>query len=269
MIIFIMKDGDFLKISKIKKTSSGKYNLILENNEKITTYDDVILKNNILYNKELNTEQLNKLNIDTNYYDIYNKCIRLISTRLRSEKEISDYLDKNNVTDEQKDIIISELKINGLINDRRFAKAFITDKLNFSTNGPIKIKNMLIENNVDVAIINEEMENVDKLIYLDKIKKIIDRKIKANKKHSNFMLKQKLMNDLILLGFYRDDINSCLNNVDFENNDLIENNYDSLYKKLCLKYTGNNLYKKIKEKLYQKGFSLSEIDDILSKKFNC
>lgn len=263
-----MEDGGFLKISKIKKASNGKYKLILENNEKITTYDDVILKNNLLYNKEIDSEQLNKLNIDTKYYDIYNKCIKLISTRLRSEKEIVDYLDKNNVVVEQKDIIISDLKKNGLINDRRFTKAFITDKLNFSTNGPIKIKNMLIENNIDVSIVNEEMENVDGLIYLEKIKKIIAKKIKSNKKYSNFMLKQKLMNDLILLGFYRDDINNCFNDIDFGNNDLIETNYDILYKKLCSKYNGNDLYKKIKEKLYQKGFSLSEIDDIMNKKFN-
>ena len=110
MIYLIRKMVIFLKISKIKKTSSGKYNLILENNEKITTYDDVILKNNLLYNKELNSEELNKVNTDTRYYDIYNKCIKLISTRYRSEKEIIDYLNKNNIDDEKKSIIISDLK---------------------------------------------------------------------------------------------------------------------------------------------------------------
>ncbi len=255
-----------MKISKIKKTNSGKYNLILDNNEKITTYDDVILKNNLLYNKELNGEELNKVNIDTRYYDIYNKCIKLISTRLRSEKEIIEYLNKNNIDDEQKAILISDLKKNGLINDQRFAKSFITDKLNFSINGPIKIKNLLMENNIDTKIIDEELANVDNSVYLNKIKKIIDKRIKSNSKYSNSMLKQKLMNDLILLGFYRDDINICLNNVKFENNDLIESAYDKLYKKLCLKYSGNDLYRKLQEKLYQKGFSLSEIIDILDKK---
>ena len=32
-----------MKITKLKKTKSGKYDLILENNTKITTYDEVIL----------------------------------------------------------------------------------------------------------------------------------------------------------------------------------------------------------------------------------
>ena len=50
-----MEDGDFLKISKIRKTSSGKYNLVFENNEKITTYDDVILKNKDRKSTRLNS----------------------------------------------------------------------------------------------------------------------------------------------------------------------------------------------------------------------
>lgn len=260
-----MKDGDFLKISKIKKTSGGKYNLILDNHDKIITYDDVILKNNLLYNKELDSESLNKVSIDTRYYDIYNKCLKLISVRLRSEREINDYLNKNNVDDEQKSIIISDLKKNGLINDQRFTKAFIADKLNFSSNGPIKIKNLLIENNINEEMINEELGKIDRKIYLDKIKKIIDKKINSNHKYSNFILKQKLMNELTLLGFYYDDINLILENVNLDNNDILKDNYDKLYRKLSLKYSNEELYKKIKEKLYQKGFSLNEIDDIFNK----
>ena len=48
--------------------------------------------------------------------------------------------------------------------------------------------------------------------------------------------------------------------------DLIESNYDKLYKKLSLKYNDNNLYKKIKDELYQNGFSLYEIADVMNRK---
>lgn len=65
--------------------------------KKIVTYDDVILSNNILFNNEINNDILNKLNIDTMYYDIYNKTIKYILTKLRSELEIENYLNKLNV----------------------------------------------------------------------------------------------------------------------------------------------------------------------------
>ena len=78
-----------MKIEKIIKTNNGKYKVELDNKEKIVTYDDVIINNNLLYKKEINSEILNKINNDTSYYNIYNKVIKYINIRLRSEKEIN------------------------------------------------------------------------------------------------------------------------------------------------------------------------------------
>ena len=52
-----------MKIEKIKKLSNGKYKIELDNKEKITTYDEVILEENILYKKEIDNELINKINI--------------------------------------------------------------------------------------------------------------------------------------------------------------------------------------------------------------
>ncbi len=263
---YYVKVGDFLKISKIKKTNSGKYNLILDNNEKITTYDEVILNNNLLYNNAIDSEMLNKINTDTKHYNIYNKVLKLIGIRLRSEKEIKDYLIKNNIEYDEINSILSKLKSIGLINDKSFTKAFILDKINFSNNGPSKIRQELQSHNIDGFIIDEELNNIDSSVYLEKIKKIIVKKVKANKKYSNYILKQKIIADLVNLGFYRDDINNCLSSIEFGNDNLIDNVYDKVYRNLCLRYEGNELYNKIKEKLYQKGFTLSEIEDVINRK---
>ena len=67
--------GDIMKIEKIKKLKSGKYKLEIDN-DKIITYDDVILNNNLLFNKEVDEELFNQLNIETRYYDVYNRVIK-------------------------------------------------------------------------------------------------------------------------------------------------------------------------------------------------
>ena len=239
-----------MKITKIKKLPSGKYNLILDNKEKFITYDEVILNNNLLFNKEVDPQLLNKLNIDTKYYDIYNKIVKLISIRIRSEKEVVDYLEKNNI----------------LINDKNFVKAFISDKLNLSNDGPNKIKNMLLEHNISNELIDMELSKIDKSFYYEKINKIIDKKVKSNKKYSQFVLKQKIVNDLKNQGFNYDDINECIENIKVNNNSLIEKYYDKIFNKLSVKYDKDILYIKVKEKLYQKGFSSSEINEIFTKK---
>lgn len=255
-----------MKITKIKKIGSGKYNLILDNNEKIVTYDNVILNNDLLFKKEIDNNLYQKLNQDTNYYNIYNKCVKLIGIRLRSEKEINEHLEKNNVTDILKEKIVSELKTQNLINDEKFAKAFILDKINFNNYGPLKIKKLLAEHNIEENIINSELSKIDSEIYYEKIKKFVDKKVSTNRKYSNYMLKQKIMTDLINLGFSKEDINSCLNEIETNDNNLIEKNFEKIYNKLSIKYSGNELKYKIKEKLYQKGFSISEIDNIINKK---
>ncbi len=251
-----------MRIEKIKKTKDDKYKLELDNKENIVTYGDVILKNNLLFNKEIDLNKLSKLYQDTNYYDVYNKVIKFISKRLRSEKEIVEYLDKINFL-EKKDII-KALKNIDLINDKRFARAYFNDRLFLSNDGPKKIESQLLEHNIDINLINElEYEYSEQII--EKLNKIIIKKIKANTKYSNSMLREKMIVELINQGYDRENIVQMYDENKIEN-DNISKEYDRLMKKLSLKFGDNELLLNIKNKLYQKGYKYSEIEDIMNKK---
>lgn len=250
-----------MKIEKIKK-SGKKYKIILDNEEVITTYDDVIINKGLLYNKEVTTESLNKINKETSYYDIYYKCVNYITKKLRSEKEINEYIDSLIVSDIDKKNIIKRLKEIGLINDLNYTKAFISDRINLSLDGPYKIKKYLLEHNISSEIIDEELNKINKEIINCKIEKLINKKIK-NSKYTGYILKQKITNDLINLGYNKSDIVEIYDTINVDNGSLLKKEYDKLYKKLSLKYSDKELYNKIKIKLYQKGFSIDEINSIL------
>ena len=64
-----------MKIEKIQKLKNNKYKIKLDSGDIINTYDDVILNNSLLFNKEIDLELLNKINNETLYYDCYNKRI--------------------------------------------------------------------------------------------------------------------------------------------------------------------------------------------------
>ena len=83
-----------MKIEKIKKLSNGKYQLILDNKEVITTYDEIIINNMLFNGKELNNTLLSEISLKNNYYDLYNKIIKMISTKWRSIYEIKEFLKK-------------------------------------------------------------------------------------------------------------------------------------------------------------------------------
>ena len=246
-----------MKINKIKKNGK-KYKIILDNGLEIKTFDDVIINNNLLYNKIIDDELLDKINKENEYYDVYNKVLNLISKRIRSEKEISEFLDKYNV---DKNKIIDKLKSINLINDKNFTKAYISDRINLSNDGIDKIKTDLLKHNIDINLIMEEIAKIDDDLIDKKIEKLIIKKTK-NSNYSGFKLKYKVVNELINLGYDKSKIVEIYDNLNIKNDDVIINEYNKLYNKLSKKYQDKELEYKINMKLYNKGFTKEEIENI-------
>lgn len=251
-----------MKIEKIKKTGI-KYKITLDNGEVINTFSEVILNNNLLFSKEIDSDLLKKINTDTGYYDAYNKVLRMIGRRLRSEFEVRKYLKKENVLKEDAEKIIFNLKDINLINDYNFAKAYTNDKMHLSLDGPYKIARELENNKIDSKIITEMIDSYPEELRDSHIEKIILKKVKANKKYSGYILKQKIVSYLINLGYSKENINKHLDLITSNNG---EEEMEKLYKKLSLKYEGDELYFKLKNKLYSKGFTNEEIENFITKK---
>jgi len=252
-----------MKIEKIKKTSKDKYKIVFEDNSSLTTYDDVILKEGLLYKKELTSDIINKIQVENNYYDIYNKTIKFISKKLRSEYEIEKFLEKQEISKELKNDIKEKLKSLNLINDFMFTKAYIYDRFNLSSDGPNKIKKDLYDYKIDEKIIEENILLLKEEDIKNKLNKIIEKKIKGDHKHSIYFIKQKITLYLIDLGYDKNLIEECLNSIKINSN--IEKEYNLLYKKLYIKYEGEELIRNLKQKLYQKGYSSEEINEQIKK----
>mgnify|MGYP004546406605 FL=1 len=200
-----------MKIVKYTRLASGKYKVLFDNKKELILYENVIIDTNLLYKKEITSEEYNNLVSLNNYQDIYNKVIKYIGIRLRSKKEITDYLKKMDLSIEVIDDILNKLIINKYIDDERFSQAYIKDKYNFSNNGPYKIINELVKLGIDKdmaytytfdIITNEE----------EKINKLINKYVKSDKKHDWYYLRNKIYNNLINLGYSKEIVISILNN---------------------------------------------------------
>ena len=83
-----------MKIIKYEKKKNGKYKILLDDNQSIVTYEDVILKNNVLFKKELKEDIYNNIINDNKYEEAYIRCVKYIGIRFRSKYEIELYLQK-------------------------------------------------------------------------------------------------------------------------------------------------------------------------------
>lgn len=245
--------GDIMKIMKFKKLANSRYKIFLDNNETIILNEDIILDNNLLFKREI--DDLDYLLEKNNKNDIYNKVVNYISIRIRSKKEIENYLKKFELLDSDFNYIINRLINNKLINDSLFVQCFINDKINLSYDGPYKINKELSKHDIDNNIIFDYLETINENIWIEKINTIISKQLKLNKKYNGFKLKNKIYLYLINLGYDSKMINVVFNNYSFNiNNKNYEDVYKKIYNKYSKKYKDEKLEYVVKQKLYEMGY---------------
>ena len=204
-----------MRIEKYELTKKNVYNVYLSNGEVLELNGKVITDNELLIKKEIDNELYDKLKRDNTICILVDTSVKYIDRRLRSIKELKEYLKNKEEDTTIIEEVIDKLIDNKYLDDDRFTKAFIKDKLNFTNWGDYKIKNELKRLDVNEEIIYNNMINIDDNIYYERINKIIDKDISTNKKYNGIKLKNKIYNHLLTLGYSKEKVISIINNYNF------------------------------------------------------
>ena len=87
------------------------------------------------------------------------KAIKYLGYKMRTKKEISDYLYKKNFSNMEIDETISKLIDYNLIDDREYARFWISDRFNFFNQGRFKLTGDLLKKGISKEIIAEELHS--------------------------------------------------------------------------------------------------------------
>lgn len=242
-----------MKINKYKYLGKNKYELSIDD-KTIIFYEDIILKYNLLLKKEITNKELEKIEQENQFYEIYYKGIEILNRRKKTKKELKENLKKYYDNEIQISKAIEKIDKEGYINNKDYSRSYIIDTINFKNCGPYKIRKQLMELGIEEEIIDEELKIFTKDIINEKIEKYINKKVKTNKNKSQKNLKEKILQSLLNEGYYKEDIMNNLNNIDFNDKEIEKKEYEKIYKKLSNKYSGKELELKLKQKMYQKGF---------------
>ena len=239
-----------MQINKFKKIGNNKYKIIFDNTE-LVLYEDIILKYNLLIKKEVNEKLIDEIINENNYYSAYDKSLSYIESKLRTKKEIIEYLKRLGYDNKYIDYSIDKLNKLGLLNDKLYVNSYINDKINLSLDGPYKIKNNLMNLEIDENVIDEYLNKIDDDIWNKRVDKIIDKKKSVMNSKSYYMFVNKMKNDLYNLGYSKELIDNKINNIKYESNALEKD-----FNKAIKKYNDKN---KIINYLMRKGYSYDEI----------
>lgn len=204
-----------MEIVKYELMKKNIYNVYLSNGEVLELDESVITNNELLLKKRIDNDLYDKLKKDNKICILINASIKYINVRLRSIKEIKDYLLKKEDDTDLIDEVISRLIKMGYLDDRRFTEAYIKDKLNFTSWGDYKIINELNKLGIPSLDIEDNIDLLNDDILNERMRKIIDKDIRTNKKYSGLKLKNKIYNHLLTSGYSKEKVISLINSYDF------------------------------------------------------
>ncbi len=251
-----------MKILKYKKLSSGKYKVTFDSNELIL-YEDVILNNNLLIEKNITLETLDKIIEENTFYEVYNKALKQLEYKMRTEKELKKNLSRFNYSSLVIDKVVEKLKSLGYLNEEKYIEAYINDKINLTKSGPYKIKRDLLNLELDETLIDNYLNTLPKNTWQKKLEKVIEKKLNTMKNLSLSTIKNKLNMELFNLGYDKEDIEYYLSKINKDDSSSLKLEYEKALNKYSKKYNGTILNMKIKDYLYRKGFDISEINNLL------
>lgn len=249
-----------MKIGKFSKAKNGMYLLFLEDGNKIKIHEDLILKYELLLSKEIDEDLIEKINLENQIYEIYSVALKYLNSRLRSRKELSNYLSKKGYSSENVNSVILLLSKQGYLDDKIYTNSFIHDKILMSNYGPNKIKGELESLGISSEIISEAISCFNEDMEKERIEKLVDKQIKLNHNKGAMVLKRKIQSYLINLGYSQNLINQNLNGKKLVDENTYKKEYEKLYNKLSKKYSGKELEYKLKQKMYQKGFGTTDFE---------
>lgn len=106
--------------------------------------------------------------------------------------------------------VVSHLINERYIDDHRFAKAFVRDKFRFEHWGKAKIAQYLRVKQIDPSMIDEALNEIDEVAYIDTLHRLLVAKSRNMTAYSEYERNGRLIRFALGRGFEMTDILTCL-----------------------------------------------------------
>ncbi len=228
---------------------------------------DVLISFGLRKGVELNDEMMEGIHFEDQVKKGMNLALNYLSYRMRSEKEVKDYLLKKEIPEEAFPSIFEKLHRYGYVNDLEFAIAFVRTKINAGGKGPFVIGQELKQKGVNKTMVDKALEEYSYEQQLELAMKLAEKKASKLKKSSATEQRQKVNQELRAKGFDRDIIQEVMQQIDLEKDE--DEEYDALVlqaQKAERRYHNlgrREFDQKMKQFLYRKGFPFPLINRYL------
>ena len=266
-----MKDmGVITKITTQQK-NKDRFNIFMDDGKgeeyAFSVDSAVLIRFELKKGMEIDEFSILEIQFQDDIRKAYNRAINYLARRMRSEKEIKDYLAQKEIEEPIIKEVIHKLAAQKYINDEEYALSFVRTQMNTTDKGPDLIRMELKERGINEGIIKHAIAEYSVEDQVEKAIKVAEKLIKKSSKESQRIVKQKAEQFLLRKGYPFDVIHLALTeaNTDKEQDEEMEAiryQGEKAHRKYN-KFTGFEYSQKMKQALFRKGFSMDLIEKYL------
>ena len=142
------------------------------------------------------------------------------------QQEMRDKMRRWELDETVQNRIVARLVKERYVDDERYARAFVKDKIRYNKWGRRKVQQALWQKHIDADIQQQVLDEIDEKEYLDILRPLLKQKRKSIKAESDYELNQKLVRFALGRGFGFDIIRQCLNVDDIDIEDIDDDETD-------------------------------------------
>jgi regulatory protein len=142
------------------------------------------------------------------------------------QQEMRDKMRRWELDETVQNRIITRLVKERYIDDERYARAFVKDKIRYNKWGRRKVQQALWLKHIDSDIQQRVLDEIDEKEFLDVLRPLLKQKRKSIKAASDYELNQKLVRFALGRGFGFNIIRQCLNVDDIDIEEIDDDETD-------------------------------------------
>lgn len=196
-----------MKITDIKQQQkrTDRYAVYVDDKYAFSLGESELINSGLRKNLEITGQELKDHQGRAEEDKAYDRVLRLLAMRPRSEREVRDYLKRKKYEPELIDNILNKLSNRGWVNDVTFAQWWVDQRRSMKAMSKRRLYQELRKKYIDNEIINEVLGN-DETNEREVLKELIAKKRKITRYQDNL----KLMQYLSRQGYNYDDIKSAM-----------------------------------------------------------
>jgi regulatory protein len=148
---------------------------------------------------------------EMNEQEAYLQLAALCAQAEHCEQEMRDKMKRWELDETVQNRVINRLTEERYIDNERYARAFVKDKIRYNKWGRRKVQQALWMKRIDTDIQQRVLDEIDEKEYLDVLRPLLKQKRKSIKAENDYELNQKLVRFALSRGFTFDIIRQCLN----------------------------------------------------------